>query len=458
MKTKTYFLSLLFGIGAPMVPVLSLAATSNHTSIESGSMLTNWIKLAIERDASRLQMSAQAQSIQEAGVASSTLMDPKLKFGVGGMPVDSFKFGDDPATNVSVSLMQQFSRGDTLRLQQQKADYTAQGLNWSLADRERVIAKSVTNLWLELAYAQKAQAILLSSKTLMSELERDISSNYALGKTETQDVLNAELQVARLDEKLQANRQLQQRIQGQLSEWLGDGWLLDIPRIDIESSQNWQSLDALFSAGMKTNYYQELAQHPMLKAIDSVIAGSQTQISIAEQSYKPEFGVEVMYAYRQGNNMKGEPASDLVSAYLTVDLPLFTDKRQDRMVSAAKYNSVAAKSNKDLVLVQMNSRVNTLLADRVNLSERKARYDSVLIKQAQARTKAVERGYENNTARLVDYIAASNEELTLDLERWRLATDLNKSNSELAYLLNRFDFNFSSIELPSLQQSPTRNK
>lgn len=442
----------MFGVSVTMVPALSVAANSQHNSIESAPLLTNWLVLAIKRDANRLQMVAQAQAIQETAVASSTLMDPKLKFGVGGMPVESFKFDDDPATNISVSLMQQFSRGDTLHLEKQKADYTAQGINWSRADRERVIVKSVTNLWLELAYAQKAQAILLTSKTLMSELERDINSNYALGRAETQDVLNAELQVARLDEKLQANRQLQQRIEGQLSEWLGDGWLQNVPRIDIENPLSWSSLDALLKLGIKTDYYPELAQHPMLKAMDSVITGSQTQIAIAEQSYKPEFGVEVMYAYRQGNNMKGEPASDLVSAYLTVDLPLFTANKQDRMVAAAKYNSVAAKSNKDLVLAQMNSRVNALITDRVNLSERKLRYDSVLIEQGKARTKAIQRGYENNTARLMDYIQAANEELILDLERWRLATELNKSNNELAYLLDRFDFNFSSIELPSLQQ------
>jgi outer membrane protein TolC len=447
VKIKTYILSLVFGMGVNLAPAATFAADSNPDN----ALLLDWLELAIKRDASRMQLSAQALSMQEAGVASSTLMDPKLKFGVGGMPIDSFQFDDDPATNISLSLMQQFSRGDSLNLQKQKADYSAQGINWSRADRERVVAKSMINLWLELAYAQKVEVVLQSSKLLITELESDIKSNYALGRTETQDVLNAELQVARLDEKLQANRQLQQRISGQLSEWLGDGWLLDIPQIDIEAPLNWGALEQLLAEGNKTNYYPELLSHPMLKAIDTAISGAQTQIAIAEQSYKPEFGVEVMYAYRQGNNMKGEPASDLVSAYLTVDLPIFTENRQDRMVASAKYNSIAAKSNKDLVLAQMNSRVNALLAERINLSERKQRYDSLLMEQAKARTKAIQRGYDNNTARLTDYIQAANEELTLDLERWRLATDLNKANSELAYLLDRFDFDFSSIALPSLQ-------
>ncbi|OXD95818.1 hypothetical protein CA163_39970, partial [Vibrio parahaemolyticus] len=72
----------------------------------------------------------------------------------------------------------------------------------------------------------------------------------------------------------------------------------------------------------------------------------------------PQFGVEVMYAYRQANNMKGEPASDLVSAYLTMDIPLFTGNRQDRNLAAAQYQVGAARSQKDTLLTQMNAKVN----------------------------------------------------------------------------------------------------
>ncbi|MCV5639715.1 TolC family protein, partial [Escherichia coli] len=88
------------------------------------------------------------------------------------------------------------------------------------------------------------------------------------------------------------------------------------------------------------------------------------------QAYNPQFGVEVMYAYRQADNMMGEPASDLVSAYLTMDIPLFTSDRQDRNLAAAQYQVGAAQSQKDTLLTQMNAKVNTLLVDRGNLTQR----------------------------------------------------------------------------------------
>ncbi len=58
----------------------------------------------------------------------------------------------------------------------------------------------------------------------------------------------------------------------------------------------------------------------------------------------------------------------------------------------------AAKSQRDLLLNQMNAKVNALLVEQDNLRQRLARYKNTLLNQAKARTQAVERGYQNNTA------------------------------------------------------------
>ncbi|MCV6022501.1 hypothetical protein OFO93_38945, partial [Escherichia coli] len=82
---------------------------------------------------------------------------PKLKVGFGGLPVDNFKFDEDPMTNISVGLMQQFERGSTLNLQQKKANQQADGLSLQVHARELEVANSMTQLWLELGYQQKAE-------------------------------------------------------------------------------------------------------------------------------------------------------------------------------------------------------------------------------------------------------------------------------------------------------------
>ncbi|HDY7510733.1 TPA: TolC family protein [Vibrio vulnificus] len=449
---KPSLLALCISVSALVVtPVMAQSSTATSGQLLSQSdPLTLLIEQALANDASRKQIFAQSQAMRESGVAASTLMDPKLKVGFGGLPVDSFKFDEDPMTNISVGLMQQFERGSTLELQSKKASQQADGMALQVAAREREVANGITQLWLELGYQQQAERVLLENQRLMRELESFISTNYSIGKSEAQDLLNAQLQVSQLEEKLQANQQMQRRILSQMSEWLGSEWLYQQRDLKASNQLKWDALERLLSASSTTQHFAQLAQHPMVQMANANIAVSQTQVELAQQSYTPQFGVEVMYAYRQASNMKGEPASDLVSAYLTMDIPLFTGNRQDRAHAAAQYQVGAAQSQKDLLLAQMNAKVNALLVDRSNLEQRLERYQNTLLEQAKARTKAVERGYQNSTAQFNDVIAATRDELAVELESQRLLTDLNQVNSNLAMLLGGFTYTVAQPELADI--------
>ncbi|HFQ5000367.1 TPA: TolC family protein [Vibrio vulnificus] len=449
---KPSLLALCISVSALVAtPVMAQSSTATSGQLLSQSdPLTLLIEQALANDANRKQIFAQSQAMRESGVAASTLMDPKLKVGFGGLPVDSFKFDEDPMTNISIGLMQQFERGSTLELQSKKASQQADGMALQVAAREREVANGITQLWLELGYQQQAERVLLENQRLMRELESFISTNYSIGKSEAQDLLNAQLQVSQLEEKLQANQQMQRRILSQMSEWLGSEWLYQQRDLKASNQLNWDALERLLSASSTTQHFAQLAQHPMVQMANANIAVSQTQVELAQQSYTPQFGVEVMYAYRQASNMKGEPASDLVSAYLTMDIPLFTGNRQDRAHAAAQYQVGAAQSQKDLLLAQMNAKVNALLVDRSNLEQRLERYQNTLLEQAKARTKAVERGYQNSTAQFNDVIAATRDELAVELESQRLLTDLNQVNSNLAMLLGGFTYTVAQPELADI--------
>ncbi|MCK8086754.1 MULTISPECIES: TolC family protein [unclassified Vibrio] len=431
------------------MPALSHAGSNAtpQTIAASTQQLNALIEAALANDTSRSQYAAQSQAMRETGVASSTLMDPKLKVGFGGLPVDSFKFDEDPMTNISVGLMQQFERGATLDLNQRKANQQADGMAYQVQVREREVANSITQLWLELGYLQYAETLIESNQRLMVEMEQYIQTNYSIGKSEAQDLLNTQLQVNKLDEKLQSNQQMQNRAVAQLSEWLGSEWL---NHRSIDSNQagyqlDWPRLNTLLEQQTSnTQYYSLLNQHPMAQMADANISANRTQVEVAEQSYTPQFGVEVMYAYRQSDNMKGEPASDLLSAYLTMDIPLFTDNRQDKNVAAAQYQVGAAQYQKDTLLAQMNAQVNALMTDRMNLIERIQRYQERLLPQSKARIEAIERGYQNNTAQFGDVITASTDELALQMELARLITDMNQVNSKLSMLLGGFEYQVSA--------------
>lgn len=450
MNTQSTIIALSVSAAVVLAPLSASAAPANDSAQATLSQL---IHTALLNDSSREQFYAQSYSKREAGIASATLMDPKIKVGVTGLPVDSFKFDEDPMTNISVGLMQQFERGSTLDLKQRMANQQADGLALQVHARELEVANAITSLWLELGYQQASEQILREKRRLLKEMEGFVRTNYSIGKSEAQDLLNAQLQVSKLDEKLLANQQMQKRITGQMSEWLGDEWLTTATSLNANGPLNWAKLeDALSATNAQTNYYAKLSQHPIVKMADVNISVNRTQVDIAEQAYAPQFGVEVMYAYRQANNMRGEPASDLVSAYLTLDVPLFTGNRQDRSLSSAQYQVGASQAQKDTLLKQLNAKVNALTLERDKLKQRLSRYQSTLIPQASDRIKAVERGYQNNTAQFNDVILATTDELALKLEHQRLLTDLNIINSNLAALLDGFEYQVAAPELTNIEK------
>lgn len=425
-------------------PILAASPTSLDDRIFTlEKKLNSLIKKAIEMDAGTLQYSEQISALKDMGIANSTLIDPKFKFGVGGLPVNTFKFNQDPMTNISVALMQQFERGSTRELKKIKADKQADGMQYQIALRNLEIINNMTQLWLELGYQQQAYFILEKNKNLMIQLSDFIKNNYAVGKNEAQDLLNSQLQISQLDEKLHANKQIQERIISQFSQWLGFSWLNKKGPIKATNYLSWRKLNHLLKLNKSNDHYQYLNKNPSVKMLNSLISVNQTQLDIARQAYKPQFGVEVMYGYRQADGMNNEQAPNLLSAYLTFDIPLFTDKRQDKVYAATQHQVGAVKSQKTLLLMQLNAKVNALLVDKSNLEQRLERYQNTLRLQAKARINAVERGYENNTSQFNDVIIATRDELNLQLEQQRLITDLNIVNSQLAFLLNGFELTIS---------------
>ncbi|PSV48631.1 TolC family protein [Photobacterium indicum] len=411
------------------------ASTNANTELKQ---LISW---AIEHDAGIQQIHYQADAVQDMGVATSQWMDPKLKVGVGGLPVDSFAFDDDPMTNISVGLMQQFGRGNTLGLKQKQSDQQANSIREKAGVRDLELENAITTQWNELVFQQNVYGLLQQNQTLFRELEHYLSTNYGIGSNQAQDIIQAQLQIGLIDDKLQANQQMQQKIKAQLSEWIGDNAFT----MQANNYPDWGVLNGYLSTSTgasssitSEDNYQALVSHPSIRMSDLLIKSNETGIDIANEAYLPEFGVEVMYGYRQANGMGGQPASDLMSVYLTMDIPLFTEKRQDKKLSSAQHQLGAAKSQRDLLLRQMNAKINALTVDRYNLEQRIERYQDSLLKRAKEKTHAIERGYQNNTSQLDEYIRAASDELTLAIEQERLQADLQKTNSSLAYLLNKF--------------------
>nr|WP_086937411.1 TolC family protein [Thaumasiovibrio occultus] len=404
--------------------------------------LQDAISLANDRDTQQLQYDYQAQATRESSVAAGQLMDPTLKVGIGGLPVDSFSLDDDMMTNLSVGMMQKFSRGDTLDIRQQRGDIEAQAYGYQSDLRALSVTKTLTDSWIELYYLQQVEAVLNQRSALLSRLYRNANQNYALGYGEAQAIVAVEVNQAKVHQQLLTNSQQQTALNVQLSEWLG------AQTLRADALPQWPALDALLESQILTTAAQSstehealsqlLTRHPSVLQIDQAIALKQNDVQLAEEAYAPEMGVELMYAHRRANDMAGQQASDLVSVFFTVDVPLFTDKRQDRRLVAAEHGVGAVTAQRDTLLRQLDAQARRLAQDIEFSEQRLAMYQNQILASASERIRAVNRSYQNGVATYAEVVAARDERLMLTIEQHRIEADLHKAKNQLAFLLNQY--------------------
>ena len=80
---------------------LSLSVSPQAYAVEKTLTFKQAIALAISRgDPSVAQFTARAEAMRASAVADAQLPDPKIKFGVANLAADSFRFDQEPMTQM----------------------------------------------------------------------------------------------------------------------------------------------------------------------------------------------------------------------------------------------------------------------------------------------------------------------------------------------------------------------
>ena len=263
----------------------------------------------------------QEQAIMAQSIMAGTLPDPTLTLGLMNLPTNGYAFDQEGMTQFKVSLSQKFSRGDSLSLKQKSLFQSSKQYPWQRADRLAQVKAMVTEFWLNAYRAQYSINLIEKDKELFTQLIQITEASYAStqGKTRQQDIIRAQLELTRLEDKLLILEQQLHSAKNRLAQWLPITMLvksLDDKFIPPVALTDFNTLE--FSQLM-----QLLMAHPAIVAIEQSVLAKQTQVSLAKQSYKPQIGVNVGYGYRAPQWANQEPIYflwelALISLYLRI--------------------------------------------------------------------------------------------------------------------------------------------
>ncbi|MFT4919252.1 MAG: outer membrane protein TolC [Zhongshania aliphaticivorans] len=393
-----------------------------------GLSLDRAINLAQANDpwlhGSQLRESALAAE----AISASTLPDPILSFGAANLPTDSFDFRQEGMTQASIGITQRLPRGNSRELMGKQKRQLGQQQAMLRADRQAKVAATVSQLWLEGYRAEQSMALIERTRPLFEQLLTLSRSNYGAGlaRAGQQDIISAELALSRLDDRLLMLQQQRDTARDQLSEWLGTEAITAFSTDTFRDIRIRDIKDRRLASALQA--------HPAIRAIEQTIAVAQSDVALRQEQYKAEWAVNAKYAHRADDPL-GNDRADLFSIGVSVDLPLFTAKRQDQNLSAAQARAEANRTDKALLLRKMMANLKTQFNRLQGIDERLTLYNSRLLREARKQVSVNLNAYQNDKGDFREVIQAQIDALNVDIDALNLRIDRQKTSVNIAYLL-----------------------
>ncbi len=369
----------------------------------------------------------RALALEDRAVSDSQLPDPKLNLGLLNFPTNSFRYTQEPMTRVQVGVKQAFPRGKTLSLTRKRRQAEARAERAKLALQERQIALDTRTAWLELYYWLGARGTVADSRQAVSELIEVAISIFATGRQTSQDVLRAELELSLLDDQVVDVERRIEMVRADLLRLVGQDALRPLPAPREGRGAGARGFVLAMPAPAEI-LRQRLSLHPSMGVEDARIRAHDHDIDIARQQYKPGWSANVGYGVRGGDR------ADFASVGIALDIPLFTGKRQDRRLAAAKRQRQAVRLDRDARLLKLNEMLDRGYADWSRLGERVELYEKAVVLRATNTTEAALGAYRSGVSDFAELIRSRLAELNVELKLLRLTVDRGQAQARLLYL------------------------
>ena len=407
-----------------------LLMTAAAPAAAQGLTLAEAERIALDRDAMTREMQSQAQAMRERAVMEGQLMDPELRLGLVNVPVDSFSLDEEDMTMLELGVSQEFQPGRSRQLSRRQMEQLASAMDATAEDRARLVRREVRKLWTQLGYVAAARAVLETQTSWVEQMRQSSRARYASGEGKQLDVLQAGLEAAMLREQQLDLERDDAMYRSQLSFWLGADEVVRARPATIAPRAELEPLATLEA---------RLAAHPAQVDYERRIDAARTAIATAQEKRKPGWMLDLSYGFRQGDmqaSMSGEAESrpDMLSAMVTVDLPLFRKNRQDRDVAAARFDERGLHERHEDHRREMQA----MLVEAWNSARRTAEleqfYEDELLQLADQSVQAALLAWRSNRAMIDDVVMARRAATETRMKHLRLAADRALAQHDIDYL------------------------
>jgi cobalt-zinc-cadmium efflux system outer membrane protein len=335
----------------------------------------------------------KAEAVRRSLPAAGRLPDPQLKLGVENYPISgpmAGRFGADEMTMATVGVMQEIPNGSRRR-----AEVAAARAELAMAEADRRVTMrevrtAAALAWIDLYYADARLAALDAVLKELQPLWDAAPSGVASGSTRpAAGLAPVRLRAGLLDQRDELAAAAR-RAQAELTRWTGE---------TAPSVSGAAPVIRLDPEGLRS----ELDRHVSLTGYAAEAQKAAAAVELAQAEKRPDWVVEVGYGRR--DPMFG----DMVSAGVTVRLPLFAGRRQDPLIAARRADRARVDVERELAARELRARLESDLADHLMHHEQWLRTRDQVAPVARQQADLETASYAAGRASLSDVLQAFTE-------------------------------------------------
>jgi len=383
---------------------------------------------------------------------SGAWLDPMLMAGIENLPLGTMKdpgaASASPAASVEPMTMKIIGVSQTVPfpgrsgLRRQAAEREVDAARASADAARLAVARDVRVSFFELAYIDRALAIVERNRAVLSDVIHVTEAHYSSGTGAQQDVLKARVEAARLGETASTLLEERRATSADLNATLNRDDTTSVPSAVVPEriAQAAIAVDptlirfAAQTLGARAadwpfpplSELQDLAvrQNPMLRESEANIAAQEARTELARKSFMPDFDLSLRYGQRN-------QLPDMISAEVSIPLPIHKGARQDQEYQAARADLSAMTSDRRAKVNSVRAQVARLVSQLERSRTQLAIYTKAILPQGGAAATAALASYQSGKTDLLTVLDNQNTLFTYETEYYRSLSDFAKNLAEL---------------------------
>ncbi|MGI5817350.1 MAG: TolC family protein [Armatimonadota bacterium] len=391
--------------------------------------LDRLIEVAVSDNPDLAAVRGRIEATEARVPQAGSLPDPEAMVALSNVPVGSTALDRTPMTGIQLGLRQMVPYPGRLDLRELAARQDVAITRAIYEESENAVIRDVKRAWNELFYLHRAVEVTRLNRQIAQALTEVADALYSTGFRPQQDLVKANVEVARLVERLVVLEERISRAEARLNGLLDRPADAPLPAPDVAFEPLTLSAEALEGAARESR--------PLLLETAERVERAETMMRLARMNMKPDFHLGVDYRIRSSSPMDAVGGRDFWTLSVGANLPWLNRDLHEAEVDEQQALLDAAREQDRAAFNRVREALDNALEAARTGRRQASLYAEGLIPQAELGFSAARAAYETGRVDLIAVLDAFRTLNGYQEQYYRIVADHANAIADLEYVIGQ---------------------